>query len=70
LETSFSWLSDDIARFKIEMGVEKKCTKMLTQLPMDFPHTPVTPQHAVIIDDVIIIGRRLLRMYITREARM
>ena len=32
---------------------------MLTPFPMDFPHTPVTPQHAVIIDDVIIIGRHL-----------
>jgi len=31
---------------------------------MDFPHLP---QHAVVIDDVIIIGRRLLRKYITRE---
>jgi len=29
---------------------------------MDFPHTQ---QHAVIIDDVIIVGRRLLRTYIT-----
>ena len=60
METSFSWLSDDIVRFKIEMGVEKKCTKILTPFPLDFLHTPVTPQHAVIIDDVIIIGRRLL----------
>jgi len=34
-------------------GVEKQCTKMLTLFPMDFPHTTVTPQHAVIIDDVI-----------------
>jgi len=32
-----------------------------------FPHTT---QHAVIIDDVIIVGRRLVRTYITREARM
>ena len=45
-----------ISWFKIEMGVEKKCTKMLTLFPVDFPHTPVTPQHAVIIDDVIVIG--------------
>jgi len=38
---------------------------------MDFPHTPVTPQlHAGVIDDVIIIGRRLLRKYITREVLM
>ena len=64
METSFSWLSDDIVRFKIEMGVVKKCTKMSTPLPMDFLHTP---QHAIVIDDVIIIGRRLLRTYITRE---
>jgi len=30
LETSLSWLSQDIVRFKIEMGVEVKCTKMYT----------------------------------------
>ena len=60
MQTSFSWLSDDIVRFKIEMVVEKKCTKMLTLFPMDFPHTSVMPQHAVIIDDIIIIGRHLL----------
>jgi len=34
---------------------------------MDFPHTP---EHSVIIDDVIIVGRHLLHRYITREARM
>jgi len=34
---------------------------------MNFPHTP---EHAVIIDDVIIVGRRLLRTYITREVHM
>jgi len=67
LETSLSWLSKDIVRFKIEMGVEEKCTKMLTPFPMDFPHMP---EHAVIIDDVIIVGTRLLHTYITREARM
>jgi len=67
LETSFSWLSDDIVRFKIEKGFEEKCTKMLTPFPMDFLHTP---QHTVIIDDVIIVDRRLVRTYITREARM
>jgi len=66
LKTSFSWLSDDTVRFKIEKGLEEKCTKMLTPFPMDFPHTP---EHVVIIDDVIIIGRRLLHTYITREAR-
>jgi len=27
LKTSFYWLSDDIVRFKIEMGVKEKCTK-------------------------------------------
>jgi len=57
LETSLSWLSGDIVRFKIEMGVEEKCTKMLTPFPMDFLHTP---RHAVIIDDVIIVSTRLL----------
>jgi len=46
LETSLYWLSEDIVRFKIELGVEEKCTKMLTPFPMDFPQTP---QHAVII---------------------
>jgi len=51
----------------IEVGVEEICTKMLTPFPMDFPHTS---QHAVIIDDVIIVARRLLRTYITREAHM
>jgi len=30
METSLSWLSDDIVRFKIKMGVEEKCTKMYT----------------------------------------
>ena len=67
VETSLYWLSEDIARFKVKMGVEEKCTKMLTPSPMDFPHMP---QHAVIIDDVIIVGRRLLCTYITREVRM
>jgi len=67
VETSLYWLSEDIVRFKIEVGAEKKCTKMLTPFPMDFPHMP---EHAVIIDDVIIVGRRLLRTYITREAHM
>jgi len=28
LETSFYWLSNDIVRFKIEVGVTEKCTKM------------------------------------------
>ena len=67
METLLSWLSDDVVRFKIEMGVEEKCTKMLTPFPMDFLHMP---QHAVIIDDVIIVGRHLLRTSITREASM
>jgi len=26
----FHWLSDDIGRFKIEVGVEEKCTKNVT----------------------------------------
>jgi len=64
LETSLYWLSEDIVRFKIEVGVEEKCTKMLTPFPMDFPHMP---EHAVIINDVIIVGRRLLHTYITRR---
>ena len=28
LESMFHWLSDNIVRFKIEVGVEEKCTKM------------------------------------------
>jgi len=44
-----------------------KCRKMLTPFPIDFRHAP---QHAVIINDVIIVGTRLLHTYITREARM
>ena len=51
---TFWWYS----QVQDQSGVEEKCTKMLTPFPMDFPHTP---QHAVIIDDIIIIGRRLLR---------
>jgi len=30
LEMSFYWLSDDIVRFKIEVGVKEKCTKCNT----------------------------------------
>jgi len=67
VEMSLYWLSEDTVRFKIEVGVEEKYTKMLTPFPMNFPHVP---QHAVIIDDVIIIGTHLLHTYITREARM
>jgi len=28
LKSMFHWLSDDIVRFKIKVGVEEKCTKM------------------------------------------
>ena len=63
METSLYWLSEDIVRFKVEVGVEEKCTKMLTPFPMDFLHTP---QHTVIINDIIIVGRCLLCTYITR----
>ena len=28
LEMLFYWLSEDIVRFKIEVGVEEKCTEM------------------------------------------
>jgi len=67
VETLLYWLSEDIVRFKIKVGVEEKCTKMLTPFPMDFPHMP---RHTIIIDDVIIVGTRLLHTYITMEARM
>jgi len=30
LETSFYWFSEDVVRFKIEVGVEEKCTKCNT----------------------------------------
>ena len=57
LETSFSWLSDDVVRFKIEMGVVKKCTKMSIPFQMNFS-AHASHATAVVIDDVIIIGRR------------
>jgi len=28
LETSFYWLSEDVVRFNMEVGVEEKCKKM------------------------------------------
>jgi len=56
-----------MVRFNIEVGFEEKYTKMLTPFLVDLPHTP---EHAVIIDDVIIVGRRLLHTFITREAHM
>jgi len=59
LETSFSWLSDDVVRFKIEMGVVKKCTIMSTPFQMNFSSQKYASHAtAVVIDDVIIIGRR------------
>jgi len=59
LETTLSWLSDDVVRFKIEMAVVKKCTKMSTLFQMNFS-TQKYASHAtaVVIDDVIIIGSR------------
>ena len=67
LETSLYWLSEDIVRFKIDVGVEEKCTKMLTLFPMDFLQMP---EHAIIIDNVSIVSMRLVRTYIIREVRM
>ena len=57
METTLSWLSDEIVRFKIEMGVVKKCTTMST--PQMNLSAPKYASHAtyVAIDDVIIIGR-------------
>jgi len=50
------------------MGVVKKCTKMSTPFQMNFSAQKYASHAtAVVIDDVIIIGRRLLRKYITRE---
>jgi len=56
LETSFSWLSDDIVRFKIQMGVVKKCTKMSTPFLMDFQHTPVTQQPSLSMTSLTLAG--------------
>jgi len=59
LETTLFWLSDDVVRFKIKMGVVKKCTKMSTQLEINFSAQKYASHAtAVVIDDVIIIGRR------------
>ena len=55
METTLSWLSDDVVRFKIEMGVVKKCTKMSTPFQMNFSGH-ASHATAVVIDDVIIIG--------------
>jgi len=30
LNSVYDWLSDDVVRFKIEVGVDEKCTKTLT----------------------------------------
>ena len=57
METTLSWLSDDVVRFKIEMGVVKKCTKMSTPFRMNFSGH-ASHATAVVIDDVIIIGKR------------
>jgi len=67
LETSLSWLSDDVVRFKIEMGVVKKCTKMSTPFQMNFS-VHATHATAVVIDDVIIIGRDAAQVH--REVLM
>ena len=53
---TLSWLSDDVVRFKIEMGVIKKCTKMSTLFQMNISGH-ASHATAVVIDDVIIIGR-------------
>ena len=58
METTLSGLSDDVVRFKIEMGVVKKCTKMSTPFQMNFSAQKYASHAiAVVIDDVIIIGR-------------
>ena len=66
METTLSWLSDDAVRFKIEMGVVKKCTKMSTPFQINFSGH-ASHATAVVIDDVIIIGRH---KYIAREVLM
>jgi len=57
LETTLSWLSDDVVRFKIEMGVVKKSTKMSTPQMNFSAQKYASHATAVVIDDVIIIGR-------------
>jgi len=71
LATSFSWLSDDKVRFKIEMGLWRHVQKCQHRFRWIFPHknTPVTPQHAVVIDDVLIIGRRRIYCASTLQGR-
>jgi len=62
---------NDIFRFKIGMGVVKKCTKMSTPFQMNFSAQKYASHTtSVVIDDVIIISRRLLCKYIIREVLM
>ena len=54
LESMFHWISDDTVRFKIELGVEEKCTKMkyLYHAKWIFRSMPRS-------DDVIIMAMEL-----------
>jgi len=61
LESMFHWLSDDTVRFKSEVGVSEKCTKMQN----GFSAYATARRTAMSADDVIIVGT-----YITREACM
>jgi len=51
--------------FKIEVGVEEKCTKMLTPFPMDFPHTPSLSMTSLSLARVYctrpLLGRRVCK---------
>jgi len=68
LETTFYWLSEDVVRFKIEVGVEEKCKKYNTVFDGFSAPASTARRTAMSADNVIIVGRRLLRTY--REARM
>jgi len=71
LESMFHWLSEDIVRFKIKVGLTRNVPKYNTYITQDaFSAHATARRTAMSADDVIIVGRCLLRRYITREARM
>jgi len=67
LEMSFYWLSAVVVRFKIEVGLRRNVQKCNTISDGFSAHAAARRAWS---DDVIIVGRHLLRTYITREVRM
>jgi len=49
---TLSWLSDDIVRFKIEMGVCEEMYKNVNTVP----DTPVTPQPSLSMTSLLLAG--------------